>query len=63
MYADDLVTVAESLEKLRERLKNWKSGLEEKGLKTNVGETKVLCSRHHAKKSKIAPVKHPSSNV
>ena len=59
LYADDLVIVAESLEELKIRLKNWKSGLEEKGLKVNVGKTKVLCSRHDATKSKIASVKHP----
>ena len=60
LYADDLAIVAESLEELKIRLKNWKSGLEEKGLKVNVGKTKVLCSRHDATKSKIASIKHPS---
>ena len=59
LYADDLVIVAESLEKLKIRLRNWKSGLEEKGLKVNDGKAKVLCSRHDATKSKIASVKHP----
>ena len=57
LYADDLVIVAQSLGELKVRLKNWKNGLEEKGLKVNVGKTKVLCSRHDASKSKIASVK------
>ena len=56
LYAHDLVIVAESLEELKIRLKNWKSRLEEKGLKVNVGKTKVLCSRHDATKSKIASI-------
>ena len=57
LYADDLVIVAQSLGELKVRLKNWKNGLEEKGLKVNVGKTKVLCSRHDASKSNIASVK------
>ena len=60
LYADDLVIVAESLGALKVRLKNWKDGLEEKGLKVNVGKTKVLCSTHDVPKSKIASVKFPS---
>ena len=59
LYAGDLAIVAESLEELKIRLKNWKSWLEEKGLKVNVGKTKVLFSRHDATKSKIASAKHP----
>ena len=41
LYADDLVLIAESEDKLRV----WKKGFEEKGLKVNVGKTKVMrCS-------------------
>ena len=58
LYADGLVVVAESLGVLKVRLKNWKDGLEEKGLKENVGKNKVLCYRH-VSKSKIASVKFP----
>ena len=36
LYADDLVIVAELLGELKIRLKNWKDGLEEKGLKDAV---------------------------
>ena len=49
-YADDFAIVAEIFEEMNARLRNWKSGLEEKGLKVNVGKTKVLCSRHDATK-------------
>ena len=41
LYADDLVVVAESLGELKVRLKNWRDGLEEKGLKVIIGKTKV----------------------
>ena len=58
-YANDLVTVAELLGELKVRLKNWKDGLEEKGLKVNVGKTKVLHSRHDVSKMKIVSVKLP----
>ena len=59
LFADDLVIVAESLGELKVRLKNWKDGLEEKGLKVNIGKTKVLYSRHDVSISKIASVKNP----
>ena len=59
LYTDDLVIVAESLGELKVRLKNWKDGLEEKGLKVNIGKTKVLCSRHDVSKLKIVSVKFP----
>ena len=57
LYANYLVIVAESFGELKVRLKNWKHGLEEKGLKVNIRKTKVLCSRHNVSKSKIASVK------
>ena len=60
MYADDLIIVAESLGELKVRLKNWKEGLEEKGLNVNIGKTKVLCYRRDVLKLKIAPVKFSS---
>ena len=57
LYADDLVIVAESLEELKEKLKLWKDELELKGLKVNVGKTKIMCSAPDAprfvKKSKF----------
>ena len=30
LYADDLVIIAETLEELEQKLRNWKKGLEEK---------------------------------
>jgi len=42
LYADDLVLIAETEEELLEKIKRWKHGLEEKGLKVNIGKTKVM---------------------
>ena len=42
LYADDLVLLAESKELLLEKIKKWKVGMEEKGLRVNVGKTKVM---------------------
>jgi len=38
------VLIAESEEELREKLRNWKKCMEGKGLKVNVGKTKVMKS-------------------
>ena len=59
LYADDLVIVAESLEELKVNLESWKNGLEGKGLKVNVGKTKLMCSAHDAPKTKIKSIKFP----
>ena len=42
LYADDLILVAESEEKLRERIEIWNEGIEEKGLRVNISKTKVM---------------------
>ena len=42
LYADDLVIIAESEESLMEKTRKWKEELEMKGLKVNVGKTKVM---------------------
>src|SRR4029077_10651902 len=42
LYADDLVLIAESEKGLLEKISKWKAGLEAKGLKVNIGKTKVL---------------------
>ena len=60
LYAGDLVIVAESLDELKIRLKNWKERLEVKELKVNVWKTKVMYSRHYVPNTKIASVKFPS---
>ena len=40
-YADDLALLAESEEELLEMIRRWKDGMEQKGLKVNMGKTKV----------------------
>ena len=42
LYADDLVLVAETEELLMEKLRKWKKGMELKGLRVNIGKTKVM---------------------
>ena len=42
LYADDLVIIAESLEKFVRRLLTWKEAMEEKGLRLNAGKTKIM---------------------
>jgi hypothetical protein len=42
LYADDLVLMAESEELLLEKLRLWKKSLEDKGLRVNLGKTKVM---------------------
>ena len=42
LYADDLVIVAETENDLRRKLAVWKEKLEKKGLRVNIGKTKVM---------------------
>ena len=42
LYADDLVTIAESLEECVRRLLTWKEAMEKKGLRVNEGKTKIM---------------------
>jgi len=42
MYADDLLLMADSEDEIREKVRRWKDGLENKGLKVNVSKTKLL---------------------
>ena len=58
LYADDLVVTAESEDELKMKMRNWKEAMEMKGLKVNVGKTKVMCSQHGrgpVRKSDIDP--------
>jgi len=41
-YADDLVLIAETEELLCEQIEKWKLGMEAKGLRVNIGKTKVM---------------------
>ena len=45
-YADDLVLMAASQEELMEKIKQWKNGLEEKGLRVNMSKTKIMKCRY-----------------
>jgi len=42
LYADDLALIAESREELIVKIKRWKEGMESKGLRVNMGKTKVM---------------------
>ena len=44
LYADDLVAMSESLEDLKDSLATWKEKLESKGLRVNMGKTKIMIS-------------------
>ena len=44
LYADDLVLMSESMEGLREKFWKWKDAFESKGLKVNLGKTKMVVS-------------------
>ena len=42
LYADDLVLMAQSLDELKDKLNNWKRDMEAKGMRVNIGKTKVM---------------------
>ena len=42
LYADDLVLMADSMEELLIKFDEWKTAIEKKGLKVNLGKTKVM---------------------
>ena len=44
LYADDLVFKAESIEERKENVLRWKECMDVKGLKVNIGQTKVMVS-------------------
>ena len=44
LYAGDLVLMAESIEELKGKVLRWKQYMEAKGLKVNIGKTKVKVS-------------------
>jgi len=44
LYADDLVLIAKSEEELKEKIAKWKGCMEAKGMRVNVGKTKVMIS-------------------
>ena len=42
LYADDLVLMSETVGELRNKFLKWKEAYESKGLKVNLGKTKVV---------------------
>ena len=42
LYVDDLVLIAETKELLLEKVRNWKKGMEKKGLRVNTGKIKIM---------------------
>ena len=49
LYADDLALLAESKAELLVKIERWKEGMESKGLRVNMGKTKVMkCQRSSA---------------
>ena len=44
LHADDLVLMSETIEGLSDKFLKWKEALESKGLKVNLGKTKVMVS-------------------
>ena len=44
LYDDDLVLIADAMDELLSKLGNWKKHLEAKGLRVNMGKTKIMIS-------------------
>ena len=44
LYADNLFLISELIERLRNKFLEWKEAFENKGLKVNLGKTKVMVS-------------------
>ena len=45
LYADDLVLMRETMEELRENFDDWREAFESKGMRVNLGKTKLMASR------------------
>ena len=44
LYADDLMLNAQSMDELLVKLRTWRSEMEKKGLRVNMGKTKLMVS-------------------
>ena len=57
LYADDLVLMGEIMEELRENFDEWREAFESKGMRVNLGKTKLMVSgmEEEAFNSKIDP--------
>jgi len=49
LYADDLVVIAESEDRLIKRLNEWKDNVENRGMRVNMNKTKVMISGERQK--------------
>ena len=48
LCTDDLVLMSDSFEGIDKKFSDWKKGIESKGLRVNVGKTKVMISSSNA---------------
>ena len=59
LYVEDLILMSETIEGVRNKFLKWKEAFESKGLKVNLGKTKVMVSGGITKdgmsKSKVDP--------
>ena len=57
LYTDDLVLMGETMEELRENFDEWREAFESKGMRVNLGKTKLIVSGMEEKAfdSKIDP--------
>jgi hypothetical protein len=55
LYADDLVLIAKSEKELKRKIQRWKTNMEAKGMKVNVGKTKVMVGTLEKTKPKKPP--------
>lgn len=57
LYADDLVLMSENIEDLRSKFDRWKDSLVKKGMKINIGKTKLMVNgtKGEVLKSRIDP--------
>ena len=57
LYADDLVLMGETMEELRENFDEWREAFESRGMRVNLGKTKLMVSgmQKEAFDSKIDP--------
>ena len=49
LYAVDIVLMSETIEGLRNKFLKWKEAFDSKGLKVNLGKTKVMSLWQHHK--------------
>ena len=67
LYADDLVMMSETIKGLKDNFLKWRESFERKGLKVNLGKTKIMVSsgitHDGLSKSKVEPGRVSSLRV